>query len=445
MEGRVCFSENDVNERDHEFKDRAQLDPSSETPFIRSYPLSPPTLRNRGSPHSKTFQSAEGTLPWRKPMSIERVMQRILLALVAMAIAASAWGDEIGEAGRLPVGTVAAEDGETDALSDMLRSEELSLGLIVGALALALFLGAAHGLEPGHGKTIVAAYLVGARGTVGNALFLGGVVALTHTSSVILLGLVALFASQYILPEQIFPWLGTASGLLIMGLGTWLLVSHLRGRGFGHSHAHGEYLHEHAHEEEHLHEHVHSHAHGEYLHGHTHEEEHLHEHVHSHAHGEHHREHSHEEEYLHEHVHSHFHGEHHHEHSHEEEHHGHHDHPHGEHHHGHSHEIPNKVTLGSLLTLGISGGIVPCTGALVILLLAVALHRIAFGLLLLVTFSVGLAAVLIAIGVLIVKARPLVERFSGDGRWIQRLPIASAVVIIAVGLGIALNSLRIVD
>ena len=390
-------------------------------------------------------------------MSLERAMQRILLALVAMAIAASAWGDEIGEAGRLPVGTVAAEDGETDALTDMLRSEELSLGLIVGALALALFLGAAHGLEPGHGKTIVAAYLVGARGTVGNALFLGGVVALTHTSSVILLGLVALFASQYILPEQIFPYLGTASGLLIMGLGTWLLVNHLRGRSLGHSHAHGEHLHEHSHEEEHLHEHIHSHAHGEYLHGHTHEEEHLHEHVHSYAYGEHLHEHSHEEEHLHEHVHSHSHGEHHHGpshsheeehhhghgHSHEEEHHGHRDHPHGEHHHGHghSHEIPNKVTLGSLLTLGISGGIVPCTGALVILLLAVALHRIAFGLLLLVTFSVGLASILIAIGVLIVKARPLVERFSGDGRWIQRLPIASAVVIIAVGCAITFRTL----
>ena len=379
-------------------------------------------------------------------MPLERATQRILLALVAMAIAASAWGDEIGEAGRLPVGTVAAEDGETDALSDMLRSEELSLGLIVGALALAFFLGAAHGLEPGHGKTIVAAYLVGARGTVGNPLFLGGVVALTHTSSVILLGLVALFASQYILPEQIFPWLGTASGLLIMGLGTWLLVNHLRGRSFGHSHAHREHLHEHTHEEEHLHEHVHSHAHGAYLHGHTHEEEHLHEHLH---------EHTHEEEHLHEHVHSHTHGKHHHGpshthqeehhlghgHTHEEEHHSHHDHPHGEHHHGHSHEIPNKVTLGSLLTLGISGGIVPCTGALVILLLAVALHRIAFGLLLLVTFSIGLAAVLIAIGVLIVKARPLVERFSGDGRWIQRLPIASAVVIIAVGFAITFKTL----
>ena len=276
-----------------------------------------------------------------------------------MAIAIPAWGDEIHESGRLP--EVSAEEGETDALSDILRSEELSLGLIAGALALALFLGAAHGLEPGHGKTIVAAYLIGSRGTVGNALSLGGIVTFTHTFSVILLGLVALFASQYILPEQIFPWLGTASGLLIIGLGTWLLVNHLRGRGFGHSH--------------------------------------------------------------------------------EEEHHGHHDHSHEEEHHGHSHEIPSKVTLGSLLTLGISGGIVPCPGALVILLLAVALHRIAFGLLLLVAFSVGLAAILIAIGVLIVKARPLVERFSGDGRWIQRLPIASAVVIIVVGCAITLGTL----
>ena len=300
-------------------------------------------------------------------MSVKRAIQLILLALVAMAIEVPAWGDEIHESGRLP--EVGAEEGETDALSDMLRSKELSLGLIAGALALALFLGAAHGLEPGHGKTIVAAYLIGSRGTVGNALFLGGIVTFTHTFSVILLGLVALFASQYILPEQIFPYLGTASGLLIIGLGTWLLVNHLRGRGFGHSH-----------EEEH-----------------------------------------------------------HHDHSHEEEHH--HDHSHEEEHHSHSHEIPSKVTLGSLLTLGISGGIVPCPGALVILLLAVALHRIAFGLLLLVAFSVGLAAILIAIGVLIVKARPLVERFSGDGRWIQRLPIASAVVIIVVGCAITLRTL----
>ena len=293
--------------------------------------------------------------------------------------------------------TVTAADGETDVLSDMLRSEELSAGLIAAALALALFLGAAHGLEPGHGKTIVAAYLVGTRGTVGNALFLGGIVATTHTTSVILLGLVALFASHYILPEQIIPWLGTGSGLLIMGLGGWLLANHLKGKGHGHVHGHEEH-HGHGHEEKHDHGN-HDHGHGEKDH-----------------HGDH-------------------------DHSHEGHHHGGHDHSHGEHHHGHSHEIPGKVTLGSLLTLGITGGIVPCTGALVILLLAVALQRIAFGLVLLVAFSVGLAAVLIAIGILIVKARPLVERFSGDGKWIQRLPAVSAMVIIAVGLVITVKTL----
>lgn len=302
----------------------------------------------------------------------------------------SAQGHDAGAA-------VTAADGETDVLSDMLRSEELSAGLIAAALALALFLGAAHGLEPGHGKTIVAAYLVGTRGTVGNALFLGGIVATTHTTSVILLGLVALFASHYILPEQIIPWLGTGSGLLIMGLGGWLLANHLKGKGHGHAHGHEEH-HGHGHEEKHDHGN-HDHGHGEKDH-----------------HGDH-------------------------DHSHEGHHHGGHDHSHGDHHHGHSHEIPGKVTLGSLLTLGITGGIVPCTGALVILLLAVALQRIAFGLVLLVAFSVGLAAVLIAIGILIVKARPLVERFSGDGKWIQRLPAVSAMVIIAVGLVITVKTL----
>ena len=288
------------------------------------------------------------------------------------------------------VGTApAGEEEETDALSAMLRSEELSLGLILGALALSLFLGAAHGLEPGHGKTVVAAYLVGSRGTVGNAMFLGGVVTFTHTFSVVMLGLVALFATRYVQPEQIYPWLGTASGVLIMALGIWLFAGHLKrlgGHGRTHPHHHGDHDHGHHDHEDHRHGHG-DHDHGD--HGHGREEDH-----HHHGHG-----------------------------------------------HTHSHEIPDRVTLGSLLALGISGGIVPCHGALVILLLAVALHRIAFGLLLLLAFSFGLAAVLIAIGVLMVKARPLVDRFSGDSKWIQRLPIVSSVVIIVVGLGITVKTL----
>ena len=398
----------------------------------------------------------------------------------------------------------------TGRLQEMLRSEELSVGLIVFALVLSLFLGAAHALEPGHGKTIVAAYLIGSRGTVGNAIFLGGVVTSTHTFSVILLGLITLFASQYILPEQLFPWLGASSGLLIMGLGGWLFVRNLTGRGHGHSHGplgqhhsrvpkadhEGAHDHDHSHENdaaddherEHSHSHESEHSHNrqsghhshsdddEQSHDHTHdhsrENDDVHDHEHSHDHEQPHNQarnhahendsiHGHEREHTHDHDHSHDQNHDHereHSHSHESEHshdhesdhhhsdlhgdeHEHDDHSHGDDGHGHSHVPQGEVSLGSLLALGISGGIVPCPGALVILLLAVALHRIAFGLLLIVSFSLGLAAVLIAIGILMVKARPLMDRFSGEGRLIQRLPLVSSIVIIIVGFVMGVRSL----
>ena len=126
------------------------------------------------------------------------------------------------------------DETETLELQEMLRSEELSVDVVVLAMTLSFFLGAAHALEPGHGKTIVAAYLIGNRGTVAHAVCLGGVVTITHTFSVILLGLITLFASSYILPEQIFPWLGAGSGLLIMGLGAWLFARSLVSSGHSH-------------------------------------------------------------------------------------------------------------------------------------------------------------------------------------------------------------------
>lgn len=302
-------------------------------------------------------------------MTLTQGMRRIVLTAVLAAVPAAVEAGPPGDHG--DEGT----SGLENTLKEMVGSEELGAGIILGALALALLAGAAHGLEPGHGKTIVAAYLVGSRGTVGHAMFLGGVVTFTHTFSILLLGLAALFATQYIDYKEIMPWMGTASGLLIVALGGWLLANQLRGRG---------------------HRHHHHHHHGDHDHG------------------------------------DHDHGDHEHEHG-----------PGGDDHHGrgHSHEIPASVTLGSLLTLGISGGIVPCPGALMILLLAVGLDRIALGLVLLVVFSFGLAAVLITVGVLFVKARPLVERFSGDGRWIQRLPMASSVFIIFVGIAITLKTL----
>ena len=101
------------------------------------------------------------------------------------------------------------------------------------------------------------------------------------------------------------------------------------------------------------------------------------------------------------------------------------------------------VSVKQLLALGISGGIVPCPAALVVLLGAVAMQRIGFGLLLIVAFSVGLAAVLIAIGMLMVCARHFMARFPGEGQWTTRwLPITSSAFIIFVGVGLTWQALQ---
>ena len=316
------------------------------------------------------------------------------MALVPRAAAwRSAGGDSASVAGEAP------GSRWDDQLKAALRAERLGGRIVAVALLLAVFLGAAHALEPGHGKTLVAAYLVGERGTVGNAVFLGLVVTFTHTFSVILLGLVVLFASHYVLPEQIYPWLSTASGLLIAGLGVWLYTRHLGEAAGYHVPDHHEHPHEGDPDHAHAHDHPHDHDHPEHAHGDAHDREHTHDHD------------AHDQE-----------------------------HAHGGH--AHHHHVPQgRVTLGSLLALGITGGIVPCPGALVILLLAVGLGRIAFGLVLLLAFSVGLAAVLVGIGLLVVQARPLVEGFGGEGRWVRRLPVLSAAIITVVGLGMAVRGL----
>ena len=110
--------------------------------------------------------------------------------------------------------------------------------VVLIALAVAVGLGAFHALEPGHGKTLVAAYLVGSRGTMKHALLLGLIVTAAHTSGVYLLGGITLYASQYIVPERLYPWLGVVSGVMITILGTVLLIQRYRSKGVGHSHHH---------------------------------------------------------------------------------------------------------------------------------------------------------------------------------------------------------------
>jgi nickel/cobalt exporter len=269
-------------------------------------------------------------------------------------------------------------------LTELITARQLSASVILFSLLVAIGLGALHALEPGHGKTLVAAYLVGSRGTPWHALVLGLTVTASHTIGVYALGGVALFASHYIVPEQLYPWLGFSSGLLISALGIALLTRAWR-RQHGHL-GHGR-----------LHDHDHNHRHG-------------------HAYWHHHDD-----------------SPHHH-------HRAHHPHPHVHHSHdGHQESAP--VGYGTLLTLGITGGMIPCPAALVVLLSAMALQRMAFGLLLIVAFSLGLAAVLVGIGLLLVSARGVVQHWSGQGPWSTYLPFLSPLVITPLGVVIAVRSL----
>jgi nickel/cobalt transporter (NicO) family protein len=271
-----------------------------------------------------------------------------------------------------------------NSFTELIATENLGFGIVLIALGVAVGLGAFHALEPGHGKTLVAAYLVGSRGTVQHAFLLGLIVTAAHMAGVYLLGAVTLYASQYIVPERLYPWLGVVSGVLIAGLGAVLLVRRYLGKDGLSNHHHHHLDHSHG-----LDDHDHHHHH--------HRHDHHHGHGHSHDHGHTHRD----------------------------------------------HDVDRQVSFRELLTLGISGGIVPCPAALVVLLSAVSMQRIGFGLLLIVAFSFGLAAVLITIGLLMVSARQFMSRFQVNSRLTtQWLPLTSSAFILVFGIALAIQSLQ---
>jgi nickel/cobalt transporter (NicO) family protein len=276
-----------------------------------------------------------------------------------------------------------AERSPQEILLDLVRRKEFSVSFYIFALVIALALGALHALTPGHGKTVVAAYLVGSRGTTFHAIALGTIVTLTHTGSVFLLGIITLAASQYILPTTIIPFLEILSGLLIVGLGfylLWLRFLYWRkanpiavpggdgepGRKFSLAPA----------------------STGKKISN------------------------SYKIQTL----------------------------PVNSHHHGdgkaHSHEVPEAITWRSLIALGISGGLVPCPDAIAILLVAIAINRILLGLSLIISFSLGLAVVLIVIGLLMVNSRRIFDRAGFLDRLAPVMPIVSAVIVLALGFGL---------
>ena len=301
--------------------------------------------------------------------------------------------------GATPSGAVAlrTRDGRPaaqsrDRFAELISVEELTPLVALLGLLLAAGLGAMHAMSPGHGKTVVGAYLVGSRGTAKHAAFLGLTVTLTHTSSVFALGLLTLFASHYVLPETLFPYISLASGAIVLTIGLTLFVRRLRS-AFGRA---GADAHHHTHE-----------------HGHAHAADHAHEHSHGHAH-----EHEHGDGTL---THSHGGRE-------------------------HTHMPPGAdgrpLTWRSLLALGVSGGLLPCPSALVVMLSAISLGRVGYGLALIVAFSVGLAATLTAVGLLFVYASRFVAgRRAGEGRLVKVLPVLSALVIACAGAAICYEAL----
>jgi nickel/cobalt transporter (NicO) family protein len=303
-------------------------------------------------------------------------------------------------------GTTTAATNPPATMPLLNRNDAFTQLTLLAALLISFVWGALHALTPGHGKTIVGAYLVGSRGTARHAFYLGLTTTITHTAGVIALGFVTLAAARYVVPEKLFPWLSSLSGLLVAAIGIKMFFDRLQKGGFGRgmelptSHLHTHHDHEHLHHhDKNVHDHVHGNAYHDHGHGpHTVDEHDEHTHEHSPADGG----------------------------------------------HTHSHLPPGAngepITWRSLLALGISGGILPCPSALIVLLSAIALGRIAFGLVLVLAFSTGLATVLSGIGILFVYAGRLVQLSPKQGRLLRLIPAASALVITAAGLGITVSA-----
>ncbi|MBW4493878.1 MAG: sulfite exporter TauE/SafE family protein [Oscillatoria princeps RMCB-10] len=384
-------------------------DGQGDTGSLALSPLPAASRRENVDTHSTLLL----TYTWRKPVGDLRIEYDLFLPGVSTASCQAV----IVRAGELR-SFVFTPNSRTFQLSgDRPSAWQSTVGVLL-AIWGSFVWGAAHALSPGHGKTVAGAYLVGARATVKHAVFLALTTTVTHTAGVFALGGVALFASQFVRAEQLYPWLSLLSGVAVVAIGLNLYVSRHR-----HSHA-GAHTHDPDHDPDHDHEHDHDHSH------------------HHHDHSHHHHDHSHEHEHSHKHEHSHHHHHHHH-------HHGEMESPaHGEHPiaGAHSHLPPgadgSPVTWQSLLALGVSGGILPCPSALVVLLSAWSLGHLGFGLALVLAFSLGLAGVLTGIGFLLIFAKRLFQELPAQRMEAFRvLPAASALFVALLGCGITARAL----
>ena len=261
---------------------------------------------------------------------------------------------------------------EKDSFAELIRVPEITPTVILFGLLFAFGLGAAHALSPGHGKAVVGAYLIGSKGTPKHAVFLGITVTITHTLSVFAIGIIAFFASKYILPEKLMPILSFLSGLMVLIIGLSLFKSRLFSvLGYQSDKA------AHRAEDEHDHSDV-------------------------------------ENDFTHTHGGS-----------------------------THTHVPPKRVTWGNLLALGISGGLLPCPSALVLMLAAISKQRVGYGIVLTLIFSFGLAATLTAVGLAFLYGGKIFDSPSlSQNKIVKFLPVFSSFVISCVGAVICYQSLK---
>jgi len=258
-------------------------------------------------------------------------------------------------------------------------------------LLTSFWLGAVHAATPGHGKTIAASYIVGVRGRPVDALVLGIFVTLSHTSGIILVAVLATAGSTWLIPQQVEAYLAVATGILVIGIGCWMLRTQMRLLTAARAQAdsrrdRSEVTVPAARNDRHGKEHLHTHPHDRGP------------HYHSHGWG---LVHTHDLEAI----------------------------------------TQVRPRLGMLLALGIAGGLLPDPGALAILLAAIAKGKLILGFLTVIVFSLGFASVLVAVGVVAARLGQLILAWLSS-HWIQWIQIGAALLILGVGLVLTANAWR---
>ncbi|EFB2834111.1 nickel/cobalt efflux protein RcnA [Escherichia marmotae] len=244
----------------------------------------------------------------------------------------------------------------------------------------AILLGALHGLEPGHSKTMMAAFIIAIKGTIKQAVMLGLAATISHTAVVWLIAFGGMVISKRFTAQSAEPWLQLISAVIILGTAFWMFWRTWRGERNWLENMHEHHHHDHEHHHDHDHEHHHHHEHGQ-------SDEYQDAHALAHASD----------------INRRFDG--------------------------------REVTNWQILLFGLTGGLIPCPAAITVLLICIQLKALTLGATLVVSFSIGLALTLVTVGVgAAISVQQVAKRWSGFNTLAKRAPYFSSLLIGLVGL-----------